>query len=443
MSAYTTPPTSTYPNPSSRGSNKILRQQGRNSSEYREGSPARQSILEQDEVYRILNKFRLPSNERPRVVMITDLAKDYDDLLAMLVSKELHSLQLIILLGLIANLYPATERARFARGSLDSLGLNNIPVAIGTDGTPNPRKYPVYEYEFSNADFMPDDNTGIKSSGEKLLETLLRKANDKQVTLLLISSLKDITLFLKKGHRDLFCSKVSNVCMQGAFYVANNTFVPDNRGANTKWDYQSAQYFYTFLQEENIPFVVYGKLAAYSVVFGIETFKAMAKTGHSIGKYIKAAQVGQDKRFYKSSFLNEPGAMAIEAFLNAKTNWYDETRNKPIPHYDEIEKYLTKGIAYDAFAAFHCAGRHVVDAFGLVDWDSVVGKGQSTQTHIAIGVEPMGDRLKKSNIHPKPWGDVLRALFLGALQNTFEIDRKHVAELQEKCTKISSNSSYY
>lgn len=54
-----------------------------------------------------------------RVVVITGLGKDYDDLAAMVVLKELHRLGLIHLEGFITNMKPSRKRAILGRVLLD------------------------------------------------------------------------------------------------------------------------------------------------------------------------------------------------------------------------------------------------------------------------------------------------------------------------------------
>jgi hypothetical protein len=56
-------------------------------------------------------------------MIITDLAKDYNDLAAMVVLKELHRLGFVHLKAFIANLEPSRKRAIYRQAALDSLGL--------------------------------------------------------------------------------------------------------------------------------------------------------------------------------------------------------------------------------------------------------------------------------------------------------------------------------
>ncbi|KAH6675109.1 hypothetical protein B0J14DRAFT_665503, partial [Halenospora varia] len=84
-------------------------------------------ITAEQEVYNILlgvpqagkAKYRKASG----VVVITDLAKDYNDLVVMVVLKELYCLGFVHLKAFIANLEPSRKRAIYRRAALDSLGL--------------------------------------------------------------------------------------------------------------------------------------------------------------------------------------------------------------------------------------------------------------------------------------------------------------------------------
>jgi hypothetical protein len=92
----------------------------------------------------------------PGVVVISDLAKDYDDLAAMVELKELDRFEIVELEAYIANLEPADMRAIYGRAALDSLGLQHVPIGVGTKAST--KKHEEYGYEFDSP-FMPDVKT--------------------------------------------------------------------------------------------------------------------------------------------------------------------------------------------------------------------------------------------------------------------------------------------
>ena len=56
-------------------------------------------------------------------MVITELAKDYNDLAAIVVLKELYRLGFVHLEAFIANLEPSHKRATYGRVNLDFVGL--------------------------------------------------------------------------------------------------------------------------------------------------------------------------------------------------------------------------------------------------------------------------------------------------------------------------------
>jgi hypothetical protein len=73
------------------------------------------------------------AQKTPQIFTITDLAKDYDDLIAMLCLKELNRLGVVTLEGFVANLMPVDKRTLCGRGVLDSLGhmSRTVPARAG------------------------------------------------------------------------------------------------------------------------------------------------------------------------------------------------------------------------------------------------------------------------------------------------------------------------
>jgi inosine-uridine nucleoside N-ribohydrolase len=317
-----------------------------------------------------------PHRTQPRVVVITDLAKDYDDLAAMVVLKELHRLRVVKLLGFIANLMPADKRARFGRGALDSLGLQNIPIAKGTSGFPKSarRKHTELAYEF-DCDFMAEDDSVTKEGGgEDLLYKLCLdvKTPQDKLTLVLISSLEDIYTFSKK-HGELLKNAVSNVVLQGGYTIsAEGKLEPEETANNNRYDMDAAKEFHAFMQEWSIPSVVYTKVAAFATSLTSDLFAEMAETGHSLGKHLRKVQVSQDLSFYKTASNESPekrfaAFMDQKWFLENKTSWFDSNPpGTPYPKGDAVIPWLTKVIVYDALAALGASGKDALDALKVL-----------------------------------------------------------------------------
>ena len=72
-------------------------------------------------------------DRKPHIVTITDLAKDYDDLTAIMCLKEFDRMGIIQIEGFVENLMPPERRALFGRGALDSLGRPDLPIGATSD----------------------------------------------------------------------------------------------------------------------------------------------------------------------------------------------------------------------------------------------------------------------------------------------------------------------
>lgn len=354
-----------------------------------------------------------------RVVVITDLAKDYDDLAAMVVLKELHRLEVIKLLGFVANLNPAKKRARFGRGALDRLDLNDIPIATGTSGFPDKtdKKHKELDYEFE-CNFMAEDNDPkILLEGQVLLKQLCEEARDKKekFTLVLISSLEDIAVFCK-NNRTLLQAAVSNVVLQGGYSIEDNKLIPDEAAANNRYDIEAAKEFHTFIQESNIESAVYTKVAAFATPLFTDLFEDMAKTKHPLGLHLRHVQVEQDLAFYRFASKKDPkerfaAFMDQEWFLRNKTSWFDteHTPDTPYPEGEEVIPYLTKVVVYDALAALGSAGPDALYALDVLTHGNV----QPPPTHRIVGFA--GPPTSDPGIHPEKMATALSALLKGSL----------------------------
>ena len=154
---------------------------------------------------------------------------------------------IVKLIGFIANLWPARERAKFGRGCLDYLGLHDIPICWGTEAHSDPKKHTdpsewefPYEQEWFKDTFsvpdpifthfdMPKTNPGDHNeieSGVSFLERVIKqkitlREVDKTVpkfTFLLISGLADIAEIARRHPEDLALA-TSNVILQGNYTI--------------------------------------------------------------------------------------------------------------------------------------------------------------------------------------------------------------------------------
>lgn len=359
----------------------------------------------------------------PRIVVITDLAKDYDDLAALLVLKELHRLGVVVLLGLIANLEPADLRAKFGRGALNELNLRDIPIARGTSGYPrnrkSNRKHKLLDYEF-DCDFMDKSEAKIltdEGEGERLLKTLCEDAvqTGQKLTLLLISSLEDIYSFSEINPK-LLKDAVCNVVLQGGYQVTNGKLEADPLANNNRYDEEAAIRFHHYMQESQIPSVVYTKHAAFATPLTSELFHDLERTGHKLGVHLRKVQIAQDLAFYEAASQTDEKKrfapfMDQEWFLKNKTYWYEKNKpGTPFPKGKEVIKWLDKLVVYDALSAIGSAGADAVTALGILTDEKASAQPPSIHKVVGFAGPPVD-----TGIHSKQMATVLSALMKGSL----------------------------
>ena len=100
----------------------------------------------------------------------------------MVLIRSLQESGLVQFKGAVANLAPSRARARLVRGTLNELGLRQVPVAIGTDG--GFLKYTASFEETARDYIAPDDDTFETMRGIDLLKKLYDSASEKSLELL-------------------------------------------------------------------------------------------------------------------------------------------------------------------------------------------------------------------------------------------------------------------
>ncbi|KAH6665245.1 hypothetical protein B0J14DRAFT_492795, partial [Halenospora varia] len=109
-------------------------------------------ITTKQEVYNILLSVPQAGKANYRkllsVVVITDLAKDYNDLVVIVVLKELYCLGFVHLEAFIVNLEPSYKRAIYRQAALGSLSLYNVLIGVSTKASI--KKHKEYKYKFDS-----------------------------------------------------------------------------------------------------------------------------------------------------------------------------------------------------------------------------------------------------------------------------------------------------
>merc|ERR1719253_1437567 len=182
--------------------------------------------------------------EGTRVIVMSDDGKDLDDELAKVLMSALMPL------GFVANLAPALQRARLAKGTLNELGFDNVPVAVGSEMLKDSGIKSGKAYEF-DVPYMADPGLLEQCSSQEMCAQALEICPDQSVVLVLLSGMTDGWALLR-DQPDLFKLKVGRVVMMSGVEVEsdvvkkdeNGYMVPDKAQNNT-FDWEAAEHMYS------------------------------------------------------------------------------------------------------------------------------------------------------------------------------------------------------
>jgi hypothetical protein len=288
---------------------------------------------------------KLLRNLTRRLLVVGDFGKDLDDedtvlfltgeqrhrrctQLAFFNSEGSRQHDLFELSAVIANLAPPVKRAQLAKGTLKLLGKPEVPVGIGTDCQNSPLGH---DHEFAKVTYMADESE--LEDGRELLVRTLENAEDKSITLVLISGMTDIAVILRE-RGDLVQAKCASVAIMGGVEVEKGTnnvvidkdgyMVPDS-AANNKFDMDSAIYTYRRLQELGIKLVILTRAAAYACKVPRSFYDELAGTGHPVGIKLRDSQQGSIESLWQRACL--PAGDEGRAKLPDRCNkdWFCDT----------------------------------------------------------------------------------------------------------------------
>jgi len=165
----------------------------------------------------LLKNRTLGTDSRLPIILISDPGQDLDDEMAFVMLRYLVHEKLVDVKGIICTLHPTFDRARLCRGTLDCLGLYDVPVGVGSDGGDQAGTHKASTFERWAHAYMPlpgSERVTHLEPGCLVLSRLFEQAEPQSLTILAIASLKDIAIFVR-DNSELFAKKAREVVIMG------------------------------------------------------------------------------------------------------------------------------------------------------------------------------------------------------------------------------------
>ncbi|KAK0644130.1 hypothetical protein B0T16DRAFT_417193 [Cercophora newfieldiana] len=375
---------------------------------------------------------RKPS-DRPRIVVITDVEQDYDDLLAIIFLSEMHHLGAVELAGLITNHGDPLKRAKFLRTVMHLLDMGDIQVAEGTVALWPPEKARDYRpgyYELKNTTFENQSwNKPKFLTGYELLENLAQEVDKgkEPLTVLLISSLHDISEYFRVHEDDPAFLKrhFRKFVSQGGYTVNTDpatgacNIAPVEQMFNNASHIPSARHFTKCLAKYGLPSDAWSKEAAVAATLDGSVFTEAVKYG-PIGRHLQWLRERQEFKFYWDpynapfrSWLDPSWFLRIRCAMDPKSEKFFKFSKSP-PSFREALPEI-KVIVYDGCAAMGAVGDDIMRALGIMGDDIKVpeyNKAAHQHRIFGAGVGDLG------GISGEQLGSMFEVFLLGALKRT-------------------------
>ncbi len=256
------------------------------------------------------------------VIVFTDIGRDVDDELSLVLLSALRKKHLLNPIAVIATLSPQDERANLARGSIDSMGMPDVPVGIGSSGgvgDDDDVELEVYGAEYS----IP--SPCIYQSGIELVYAALESVPPHSAQLLCIASLADVATVMRE-REELFTSKVKEVVVMGGVVSPEigETLVPDS-AYNNNCDLSAARYVYRKCQELGIPTITLSRWAAYGCPMPLQLLDEMSRTEHMVARNIRSVSKISVDQLWNKVRLHPSDPRREKIPSRCDVNWFCRT----------------------------------------------------------------------------------------------------------------------
>jgi len=254
------------------------------------------------------------------VIVITDIGRDIDDALALIILSSLRKMFVVNPLAVITTSEPTGDCACLARTILDSLSMHDVPVGIGADMN-CPGGIILHCY-----DNVVRQSKSQFESASNLMSRILKDAEPKSVKLVCLANLKDVSELIAK-HETLFRTKIKEVVVMGGavFSVSRNQLIPDDTAFNNSGE--AARHVYAECQQNHIPTITISRYAAYGCPFSNSFLDELQTTNHLLAREIRNANLIELEELWKK--VNMPTWMPGRGKLPVLCNreWFLEFFN--------------------------------------------------------------------------------------------------------------------
>eukprot|EP00579_Thalassiosira_antarctica_P003907 CAMPEP_0201903278 /NCGR_PEP_ID=MMETSP0902-20130614/55392_1 /ASSEMBLY_ACC=CAM_ASM_000551 /TAXON_ID=420261 /ORGANISM="Thalassiosira antarctica, Strain CCMP982" /LENGTH=957 /DNA_ID=CAMNT_0048437315 /DNA_START=11 /DNA_END=2884 /DNA_ORIENTATION=+ len=291
------------------------------------------------------------------MIVITDIGRDIDDALAIVMLSSLKKMFILNPLACIVTLAPEEDRACLARTVLDSLGMHDVPVGLGTDvACPG-------EISLRCFNGVAHQNPFHFERASSLMSRILTEAEPKSVKILCLANLKDISELIVK-QEVLFRTKVKEVIIMGGaeYSEARQQLIPDETAFNNNCDLYSTRHVYAECQQNHIPTTTISRYAAYGCPLSISFLDGLQNTNHLLAGEIRNANFKSMQQLWKK--VNLPSWMPGRGKLPARCNreWFLDFFKVKVDDTTDALREIWHGSAlylYDSLATLSCVDAYV------------------------------------------------------------------------------------
>jgi hypothetical protein len=292
-----------------------------------------------------------------KIIIFTDVGRDIDDASLLVILAFLHKIHIARILLVVANVKPSESRAKAAKFIFENLGVPDVRVMRGTDGTS--RDDAIEDYEFEGVDEPAGE---ILEGNATLVNTLhMLKEKNEKANIIVVSSFRDLSNLIK-SNESLVKNTISNIFIQGANEMDKETqtiktLIPDPKGINNLYDLEATAYVHGWLRNGNIPTYTCTRDSAFKAPISAKVFHDSAEAGHPVARYIYRAFGAQERVFFRNASQEDPSKRFLphldKKWYVKRTNWPEKYGDKLPSTFEEVQPFLRMTL-YDVIAGLIC-----------------------------------------------------------------------------------------